>query len=139
MQRRSTDRTVRWQRWLERSGPRRARQALILATALYLALMFAAATLLLRQGEAWERKLRAGLIALLALIGLWLWMRLLRVQWSRLRVETPGAQPENEDSGVWGVGGPGMRTPGNTGLTRILPRRRAQDRAGDADEGENVP
>jgi hypothetical protein len=143
MQRRSTDRTVRWQRWLERSGPRRARQALILATALYLALMVVAATLLLRLGETWERKLRAGLIALLVLIALWLWIRLLRIQWARLRVETPGAEPENEDTGIWGVGGPGMRTPGTTGLTRIVPRRRAQDRVqdrgSDGDEGENTP
>ena len=33
------------------------------------------------------------------------------------------------------LGGPGMRTPGTTGLTRILPQRRAQD----ADNGENPP
>jgi len=141
--RRSTDRAVRWQRWLERWGPRRARQALILATALYLVLMFAAAAVLLRQGEAWERKLRVAVIGLLALVALWLWMRLLRVQWSRLRVETPGAEPDSEETGIWGVGGPGMRTPGTTGLTRIVPRRRAQDRADDraedVDEGDSAP
>jgi hypothetical protein len=131
MQRRSTDRSVRWHRWIERRGPRRARQALIIATALYLSIMIAAAALLLRQGDAWERKLRIGLVALLALIALWLWMRLLRSQWGLLRVETPGAESESEDSGVWGVGGPGMRVPGNTGLTPILPRRRAED--------ENLP
>jgi hypothetical protein len=36
-----------------------------------------------------------------------------------------------------------MRTPGTTGLTRIVPRRRAQDRAEDRatdiDEGDSTP
>jgi hypothetical protein len=135
LQRRSTDRTARWHRWIEHWGPRRARQALILATALYVAATIAAAVLLVRQGEPWERKLRAGLIGLLALVALWLWLRVLRVQWSRLRVQTSPTGSENEDTGIWGVGGPGMRTPGSTGLSRILPRRRAQD----ADDGENPP
>jgi hypothetical protein len=135
LQRRSTDRTGRWHRWIEHWGPRRARQALILATALYVAATLAAAVLLVRQGEPWERKLRAGLIGLLALVALWLWLRVLRVQWSRLRVQTSPTGSENEDTGIWGVGGPGMRTPGSTGLSRILPRRRAQD----ADDGENPP
>ena len=135
MKRRSTDRTARWHRLIERWGPRRARQALVLATVLYLVTMVGAAVLLLRQGEPWERKLRAGLIGLLALIALWLWVRVLRIQWARLRVVTGGSEPDSEDSGIWGVGGPGMRTPGTTGLTRIPPRRRAQD----GDEGENSP
>ena len=135
LQRRSTDRTARWHQWIERWGPRRARQALILATALYVAATIAAAVLLVRQGEPWERKLRAGLIGLLALVALWLWLRVLRVQWSRLRVQTSPTGSENEETGIWGVGGPGMRTPGSTGLSRILPRRRAQD----ADDGENPP
>jgi hypothetical protein len=34
------------------------------------------------------------------------------------------------------VGGPGMRTPGTTGLSRILRDRR---RGPEADEGENPP
>jgi hypothetical protein len=127
MQRRSTDRGGRWHRWIERRGPRRGRQALIIATALYLALILGATVLLLRHADAWERWLRIGLIALLALVALWLWLRLLREQWARLRVDTQGTGPETDDSGVWGVGGPGMRVPGNTGLTRILPRRRSDD------------
>ena len=127
MQRRSTDRGGRWHRWIEHRGPRRGRQALIIATALYLALILGATVLLLRHADAWERWLRIGLIALLALVALWLWLRLLREQWARLRVDTQGTGPETDDSGVWGVGGPGMRVPGNTGLTRILPRRRSDD------------
>jgi hypothetical protein len=127
MHRRSTDGSARWHRWIERRGPRRARQALVVATALYVAMILGAAVLLLRQADAWERRLRIGLVAVLALVALWLWLRLLREQWGRLRVESQGTQPESEDSGVWGVGGPGMRVPGNTGLTRILPRRRAED------------
>ena len=134
MKRRSTDRNTRWHRLIERWGPRRARQALVLATVLYLAMMIAAAALLLRQGEPWERKLRAGLIGILALIALWLWLRVLRAQWARLRVVTEVNGQDNEDTGIWGVGGPGMRTPGTTGLSRILPDRR---RAQDAEDGEN--
>jgi hypothetical protein len=136
MQRRSTDRSGRWYRLIEQVGARRARQALVGATVLYVALLIAAAALLLRQGEPWERWLRTGLIGLLALIALWLWVRVLRIQWARLRVQGADPGAASEDTGIWGVGGPGMRTPGTTGLTRILPRRRAQD----ADEGgENLP
>ena len=135
MQRRSTDRRGRWHRLIERWGPRRARQVLLLATTLYVVLTVAAVVLLVRQGEPWERKLRAGVIGLLALMALWLWLRVLRTQWSRLRVQASAPETENEDTGIWGVGGPGMRTPGSTGLTRILPRRRAQD----ADDGEIPP
>jgi hypothetical protein len=132
-QRRSTDRNTRWNRLIERWGPRRARQALVLATALYLAMMITAGALLVLQGQPWERRLRAGLIGILGLIALWLWVRILRVQWARLRIVISGSEPENEDTGIWGVGGPGMRTPGTTGVSPILPRRRAQD----ADDGEN--
>jgi hypothetical protein len=97
------------------------------------ALLIAAAALLLRQGEPW---VRAGLIGVLALVALWLWVWVLRIQWARLRVQGADPGAASEDTGIWGVGGPGMRTPGTTGLTRILPRRRAQD----ADEGgENSP
>jgi hypothetical protein len=136
MQRRSTDRIGRWHRLVERVGARRARQALVGATLLYVALLIAAAALLLRRGQPWERGLRTGLIGLLVLIALWLWVRVLRIQWARLRVQGSEQSAVSEDTGIWGVGGPGMRTPGTTGLTRILPRRRAQD----ADEGgENLP
>jgi hypothetical protein len=133
--RRSTDRAARWHRLIEHWGPRRARLLLLLATALYVAMMLVAAVLLLRQGPPWERWLRAGLVAVLALIGLWLWLRVLRIQWARLRVESAGLGPESEETGIWGVGGPGMRTPGSTGLTRILPHRRAQD----GEDGELPP
>jgi protein-S-isoprenylcysteine O-methyltransferase Ste14 len=135
MKRRSTDRNTRWHRMIERWGPRRARLALVLATALYLALMIAVAALLLAQGPLWERKLRVGLVGVLALIALWLWVRVLRAQWGQLRVVTGSSGQDSEDTGIWGVGGPGMRTPGTTGLSRILPRRRAQD----AEDSENSP
>lgn len=136
MNRRSIDRNTRWQRLVERWGPRRARQALVLATLLYVALTVAVALLLLSRGLPWERQLRAGLIGILALIALWLWMRMLRTQWARLRVVSGAAGNGLDDTGIWGVGGPGMRTPGSTGVSRILPdRRRAQDAA----DGENPP
>jgi hypothetical protein len=124
-----------WAGVLERWGPRRARQALVLATLLYVAIVLSAAGLLLSQGLPWERKLRAALIGVLTLIALALWLRLLRTQWARYRV-TRGAGADSEDTGIWGVGGPGMRTPGTTGLSRIVRDRR---RGPEADEGENPP
>jgi hypothetical protein len=125
-----------WPSLLERWGPRRARQALVLATALYLLLVIGVAALLLSQGLPWERRLRAGLISILALVALWLWLRIVRTQWARLRVVSGGARPDSEDTGIWGVGGPGMRTPGTTGLTRILRDRR---RAPEAEDGDDPP
>jgi len=59
--------------------------------------------------------------------------RVLRAQWAGLRV-AGGSGQDNEDTGIWGVGGPGMRTPGTTGLSRIIPDRR---RAPDGEDGEN--
>jgi hypothetical protein len=43
---------------------------------------------------------------------------------------------DSEDTGIWGVGGPGMRTPGTTGLTRMLRDRR---RAPNGEDGDNPP
>jgi len=136
MLRRSSDRRPGWRGLLERWGPRRARQALVLATLLYVGLVVALAALLLSQGVPWERRLRAGLISILALIALGLWLRLLRTQWARLRVVSGGATSDSEDTGIWGVGGPGMRTPGTTGLTRLLRDRR---RAPNGEDGDNPP
>jgi hypothetical protein len=134
--RRSSDRVTGWRGLLERWGPRRARQALVLATVLYVLIVVAVAALLLSQALPWERRVRAGLISILALIALGLWLRLLRTQWARLRVVSGGATTDGEDTGIWGVGGPGMRTPGTTGLTRLLRDRR---RAPDAEDGDNPP
>jgi len=136
MLRRSSDRIPGWRGLLERWGPRRARQALVLATLLYVGLVVALAALLLSQGVPWERRLRAGLISILALIALGLWLRLLRTQWARLRVVSGGATSDSEDTCIWGVGGPGMRTPGTTGLTRLLRDRR---RAPNGEDGDNPP
>lgn len=135
MQRRSTDRNRGWSGQLERWGPRRARQALVFASVLYVAIVLGIAAVLLSQGLPWERRLRAGLIGALALIALGLWLRLLRTQWARYRV-AGGTGHESEDTGIWGVGGPGMRTPGTTGLSRIVRDRR---RPPDGDEGDNPP
>jgi protein-S-isoprenylcysteine O-methyltransferase Ste14 len=132
--RRSSDRATDWPSLLQRWGPRRARQALVLATALYVLIVVAIAALLLSQGLPWERRVRAALISLLALIALWFWLRILRTQWARLRVVSGGATADSEDTGIWGVGGPGMRTPGSTGLTRMLRDRR---RTPETEDGDN--
>jgi protein-S-isoprenylcysteine O-methyltransferase Ste14 len=134
--RRSSDRATDWPSLLQRWGPRRARQALVLATALYVLIVVAIAALLLSQGLPWERRVRAALISLLALIALWFWLRILRTQWARLRVVSGGATADSEDTGIWGVGGPGMRTPGSTGLTRMLRDRR---RTPETEDGDNPP
>ncbi len=136
MHRRSSDRATDWPSLLQRWGPRRARQALVLATALYVLIVVAIAALLLSQGLPWERRVRAALISLLALIALWFWLRILRTQWARLRVVSGGATADSEDTGIWGVGGPGMRTPGSTGLTRMLRDRR---RTPETEDGDNPP
>ncbi len=136
MQRRSSDRVNSWSSVLQRWGPHRARQVLVLATLLYLLVVIGIAALLLSQALPWERRLRAGLISVLALGALWLWLRVLRRQWARLRVVSGGAGPDSEDTGIWGVGGPGMRTPGTTGLTRILRDRR---RAPEGEDENNPP
>lgn len=105
------------------------------ASVLYVAIVLGIAAVLLSQGLPWERRLRAGLIGALALIALGLWLRLLRTQWARYRV-AGGTGHESEDTGIWGVGGPGMRTPGTTGLSRIVRDRR---RPPDGEEGDNPP
>lgn len=130
--RRSTDPKPTWQRLVERWGPRRARLVLIVLTVLYLALLLAAVALLAAHDLPWTRRLRTVLIGVLALSALWLWLRVLRTQWVRLRVLS-GSAPESEETGIWGVGGPGIRTPGTTGITRILRerRRRPDDSAED--------
>ena len=136
MHRRSSDRTTDWPSLLQRWGPRRARQALVLASVLYVLIVMVVVALLLSQGLPWERRVRAGLISVLALVALWCWLRILRAQWARLRVVSGAATAESEDSGIWGVGGPGMRTPGSTGLTRMLRDRR---RGPETEDGDNAP
>ncbi|MGH8232320.1 MAG: hypothetical protein ACRESY_10905 [Steroidobacteraceae bacterium] len=128
--RRSTD-PKSWQHLIEQWGPGRARLVLIVLTVLYAALLLAAGVLLAAHDLPWARRLRVVLIVLLALSALWLWLRVVRIQWARLRVMS-GTTPESDETGIWGVGGPGIRTPGSTGITRILRERgrRAED-AGD--------
>jgi len=109
------------------------RALLVAGSVLYLAMMIAAAVLLSIQGPPWQRRLRTVLIVVLALVALWAWLRIVRLQWGRLRVSTPAAS-ETEESGIWGVGGPGIRTPGSTGITRIArERRRPPEDPGEGD------
>jgi hypothetical protein len=129
--RRSTDPKSTWLRLVERWGPRRARLVLIVLTVLYLALLLAVA-LLAAHDLPWARRLRTVLIVVLALSALWLWLRVVRNQWGQLRVLS-GTAPESEETGIWGVGGPGIRTPGTTGITRVLRERRRRPEDGDDD------
>jgi hypothetical protein len=66
------------------------------------------------------RKLQTLGIAVLALMAILLWLRVVHARWQLLRVHTfpPAA---SEETGIWGVGGPGMRMPGATGIYTALP------------------
>jgi hypothetical protein len=87
---------------------------LTLATASALLIVAFSAWLML-DGLRHQRKLQALAIAVLAVMAITLWLRVVRTRWMMLRMHAY-APPANEETGVWGVGGPGMRTPGATGI-----------------------
>jgi hypothetical protein len=103
----------------ERMGPQRGRQLLLVLAILSLLAILTVSALLLLDGLRHERKLQALGIGVLALMAVVLWLRVVRARWLSLRVQTypPSA---SEETGVWGVGGPGMRTPGATGIYTAL-------------------
>jgi hypothetical protein len=105
----------------ERFGPQRARQVLLALAILSLLIIVAVSSLLVLDGLRHERKLQALGIAALALMAIVLWLRALRTRWLSLQIQTLAPPYANEETGVWGVGGPGMRTPGATGIYTKLP------------------
>ncbi len=114
---------------LERWGARRARQGVVLAavvSGLLIALIGVLVTLgaLRAHRTAW-----AWTSGLLALLALWLWLRSVRARWAALQERSIAAAPVQDDTAVWGVGGPNLRTPGATGVFRALSSRSdARDR-----------
>jgi hypothetical protein len=103
------------------TGNRRAKQVVLTLALLSLVLIVAASAYLVFDA-----------ITVLAIMAVLLWMRIVRSRWASLQMQTVAAAPGNEDTGVWGVGGPGMRTPGATGIYGPIPGRQTeQDRRRD--------
>jgi hypothetical protein len=69
-----------------------------------------------------DQWLRVILIAVTALLALGLWLRIWLINWRSLQADWPPIRPE--DTGIWGVGGPGIRQPGATG---IFPKAKVAD------------
>ncbi len=76
---------------------------------------------------------RAALLGFALLLVFGVWLRVMSLNWQALRgdddsvvEDTPVTPPDaDEGTGIWGVGGPAMREPGNTGTwpRRIVDRR----------------
>jgi cytochrome c biogenesis protein CcdA len=113
----------------ERAAPRRAKQVLLVLAVLSLLLIVGAGAALVFDALRGERRLQAIAITILVLLALLLWTRIVRDRWLSLQVQT-FASPASEETGVWGVGGPGMRTPGATGIFGPMPGHRS-DRDGE--------
>jgi hypothetical protein len=110
------------QGFAERWGPQRARRVLLVLAILSLLIIVAVSALLVLDGLRHERKLQAIGTAVLALMAIVLWLRVVRTRWLSLQVQTFAPPYPTEETGVWGVGGPGMRTPGATGIYTAIPR-----------------
>ena len=111
----------------ERMGPTRGRQLLLLLAIVSLLVIVAVSGWLVLDGLQHERKLQALGIGVLAVMAVLLWLRVVRARWLMLQVQTYAPASASEETGVWGVGGPGMRNPGATGINATLPRARRID------------
>jgi hypothetical protein len=114
---------------IERYGPRSVQLLVLVSGVLFIVLVAAWAIVQLlgavHSGHRW-RALWVGVGAAVVFI---VWLRVMAVNW-RVAL-APDLDPPtlpadaDEGSGVWGVGGPAMREPGNTGTwpRRIVDRR----------------
>lgn len=117
---------------LERFGSRWARLALIVAGVLFIALICGWAAV--GVAGAWRagHEFKALTDAAIALLLVLLAVRIMAVNWRATRPggDQPVVLPDgNEQTGIWGVGGPSMREPGSTGVfpSRRLDRRDPPD------------
>ncbi len=116
---------------IQRFGSRGAHVVLVASGAVFIFLLggwsaFAIAAAL-RAGLA----LRGILIGLGGLLLLLFALRVMSLNWWATRAPAPPARPPdgNEQTGIWGVGGPSMREPGTTGVYRApIADRRYENR-----------
>jgi len=111
--------TPRLIQWFGAAG---ARRAWILIGVLYVALVAGSGVLILTRAVAEERWFRSSLIIVVTLVSLILWLRIWVINWRFLQMDWPPIR--TEETGVWGVGGPGIRQPGATG---VFPRAKVAD------------
>ncbi len=107
---------------------RRRNLGMLLLSLLMLFFICVVGALLMVDALHGDRKLAASATGVLSLIALGLWMRVVRNRWLLLRLQTvTGVVPSSEETGIWGVGGPGMRNPTMTGLQSPFQNRRSTD------------
>jgi hypothetical protein len=108
-------------------GPAGARIVLLVAAVLLAAIIVADGTLIvveaLRAGLPWW----ALLWGVLDLLALGFWLRIVRTRWRQLSELLAPPDSAGEPTGIWGVGGPGVRVPGGTGKFKFDRRKAADD------------
>lgn len=105
--------------WFGAAG---ARRAWILIGVLYVALVSASGLVMLMRAIREDRGFRSSLIIVVVLVALALWLRIWVINWRSLQMDWPRIR--TEETGIWGVGGPGIRQPGATG---VFPRAKISD------------
>jgi hypothetical protein len=108
-------------------GPAGARIVLLVAAVLLAAVIAGNGALIVTEALRAGLPLRALLFGVLALLALGLWLRMVRTRWRQLRALPASPDNAGEPTGIWGVGGPGVRVPGGTGNFRIDRRKAADD------------
>jgi hypothetical protein len=103
--------TPRLMQWFGRSG---ARWIWLLVGFLYVGFVAGSSVVMIVHALRADRWPRAIVIAASALLALGVWLRIWLINWRSLQADWPPLRPE--DTGVWGVGGPGIRQPGATGI-----------------------
>jgi hypothetical protein len=107
---------------VERFGPRGARVALVASGLIFIALLGTWAAV--QVAAAWHagHVFKGLLIGAAALLLMLLAQRIMAVNWRATRAagQPPVVLPDgNDQSGIWGVGGPSMREPGSTGAWKM--------------------
>lgn len=113
---------------LERFGSRGARLALVIVGVAFIGLICGWAAVSVSAAWRVGHHFKALADAAIALLLVLLSLRIMAVNWraTRERDAQPIVLPDgNEQTGIWGVGGPSMREPGSTG---VFLSRRSTDR-----------
>jgi hypothetical protein len=116
-------------------GPGGARVVLLVAAVLVAAVIAGCGAFIVIRAMRAALPWRALLSGVLALLALGVWLRIVRTRWRQLRASPTQLESAGEPTGIWGVGGPGVRVPGGTGKFR-LDRRAPPD---DDTEGGTEP